>query len=156
MDKVRRFNEILKKKEEQQFLMMRVVQIIFFALGGMMMFMPFDVEELYIGIFFPVYLLGMGLVFTLQPYMYIKEGQQLINIYKLLEFMPVSRNDIYKVRKEYLNGICKKILVAYVVCQLITAVLMKEFTIFTILYPAAMTAGLWGLGILYIRSGKDK
>lgn len=156
MDKVRAFDEILRKKEEQQFMMMRIVQVIFFGLGGMMMFMPFETDEFYIGVFFPLYLLGMGLTFSLQPYMYIKEGQKLNSVYKLLEYMPVDGEDIYKVRKEYLNRICKRVLIAYIICQLIAAVLAKEFTIFTILYPVAMTLGLWIWGILYIGSGKSK
>lgn len=156
MDKVKEFDKVLKEKEEQRFLMMKVVQIIFFGLSGMMMFLPFDANESYISILFPLYLLGMGIVFSLQPYMDIKDGQKLIKIYKYLEYAPVEKEDIFKVRREYLNRMCKKIGIAYVVCQCITAVLMKEFTVMTILYPVAMTGGVWLMGLVHIRSGMRK
>lgn len=156
MDKVREFDKVLKEKEEQRFLMMRVVQIIFFGLSGMMMFLPFDSSEVYISIIFPWYLLGMGVVFSLQPYMDIKDGQKLIKIYKYLEYMPVEKEDIFKVRREYLNRMCKKIGIAYVVCQCITAALMKEFNVVTILYPVAMTGCVWLMGLVNIRSGMRK
>jgi len=156
MDKVREFDRVLKQKEEQRFVMMRVVQVIFFGISGIMMFIPFDAGELYMSIIFPWYLLGMGLVFSLQPYMDIKDGQKLIKIYKYLEYMPVEREDIFKVRRGYLNDICKKIVIAYVVCQCITAVLMKEFTVATILYPVVMTGCIWVMGLCYIRSGIKK
>lgn len=156
MDKVREFDKILKQKEEQRFLMMKVIQIIFFGLSGMMMFLPYDANEAYISIIFPWYLLGMGVVFSLQPYVDIKDGQKLIKIYKYLEYMPVEKEDIFKVRKEYLDGICKKIGIAYVVCQCITAVFTKDFGIVTILYPVAMTGGVWVMGLVHIRSGMRK
>ncbi len=156
MDKVREFDRVLKQKEEQQFLMIKVLQILFFFLGGIMMFWPLEMEELYLGLVMPIYFLGAAVIFSLQPYMFIKDGQKLMSIYKLLEYMPVEREDIFKVRKEYLNSMCKKILTAYVVCRCITAVLMKEFTIITILHPVAMTGCIWLAGCLYIRSGIKK
>ncbi len=156
MDKVREFDRVLKQKEEQRFVMMRVVQVIFFGLSGVMMFIPFDADELYMSLIFPWYLLGMGLVFSLQPYMDIKDGQKLIKIYKYLEYMPVEKEDIFKVRREYLNDICKKIFIVYVACQCITAILMKAFTVATILYPVAMTGCIWIMGLCYIRSGMRK
>ena len=157
MDNVREFDRVLKQKEEQQFLMIKVLQILFFFMGGIMMFWPLEMTEemaeIYLALVMPAYLLGAAVVFSLQPYMFIKDGQKLMSIYKLLEYMPVDREDIFKVRREYLNGICKKVLIAYVVCQCMTAVLIKEFTVITILYPVVMTAGIWFVGMMYIRSG---
>ncbi|MFW5630493.1 MAG: hypothetical protein ACOCNB_06875 [Acetivibrio ethanolgignens] len=150
MESVRKFDAMLKEKESETFTIAAAVMWILVLPMVIMMTFPFEAKELGITHLMVIYIIGMALIMYLQPYMYIKENGKVRKIYAVLEEMPVTWKDIYRVRREYLDKFCLRTGVVFVACQLLTALLRGKWTIFVVLHPLFVMGIVWFFGLSYI------
>lgn len=150
MEAVKTFDREWKKHNSWNFLMYRVCCILFSGLGASLMFIPVEKNDLYPFVW-SLILLSWGLHFHLMPYLrYTEEGRE-VSIYEKLKWMPVSRKDIYKVRREYLAKYCLKAGAAVLILQQIGAGLSKSFGIFNLLAPTALAVLLFLIGTVDVK-----
>lgn len=152
MEKVKEFDKMLEKINDYDFVMIKFVVYICVTLGCLLMIMPFDEMNslLCVG---PYLLCSIGVYFYLSLYLYI--GKEKKSVFSVLKWMPVEENEIYKVRREYLDRFVLKIAVVIFVLQQISAVIDHSFNIWNILYPLAVAVLIWLSGVLCIKMAKN-
>ncbi|MCM1256860.1 MAG: hypothetical protein NC307_03305 [Roseburia sp.] len=149
MEAVKAFDREWKKQNSWDFLMSRVCKILFSLCGAGLMFIPVEKNDWH-SFVWSLILLVWAMHFQIRPYMrYTEEGSE-VSIYEKLKWMPVSRKDIFKVRREYLAKFCLKVGAVTLALQQIGACLSHSWEIFNLLAPVALAILLFLLGIFDI------
>lgn len=130
--------------------MCRVCGILFSVPGIALMIIPVEKSDPYSFVWSFV-LMSWAMHFHINPYLRFTEEGREVKIYEKLKWMPVSRKDIFKVRREYLVKFCLKAGIAALVLQQIGAGLQKSFGISNILAPTALAVLLFLLGTVDIK-----
>lgn len=156
MEKVRKFDEELRKVCADAFLGNRILTCIFGGIGSIFMLLPWDML-LYEGDNIDGIILWMefcfpasAVLFYLTAYQRITEGGKTVSIYQKLEYMPVTKAEIRKVRCEYLRRFCLRYGAICFFMQQAVALLHHSFGLVSILY-VFVWAGIWYLsGWIYL------
>lgn len=149
MEAVKAFDREWKRHNSWDFLMSRVCCILFSVFGSGIMLIPIEKDERYPFIW-SLLLLIWAVDFYIRPYLRYTEDGRAVGIYEKLKWMPVSRKDILKVRREYLAKFCLKVGAVILVLQQIGACLSRSWWIFNLLAPIAMTVFLFLVGMVDI------
>lgn len=149
METVKAFDREWKKNNSWAFLMNRMCCILFSVCGAGLMFIPVEKNDLD-SLVWSLILMSWAVHFHITPYLkYAEEGRE-VSIYEKLKWMPVSRKDIFKVRREYLGKFCLRVGIAALILQQIGAALSKSWGLFNLLAPAALAVLLFLVGIFDI------
>ncbi len=153
MNGIKRFDEERKQICQDAFLMSRFGGGLLCCLG--MLFMLFPVREARDTGMLGTMLLGCvccanGVCQWITPYVSIREEGRRVSIYKKLEYMPVTRAQIRKVRYGYLNRICIRLGAAAFVIQQAVSWADHSFGIVSMLFAAAWGAAVWIAGGILI------
>ena len=146
MERIKQFDINLKKMENYNFVISKFLMYLFLILGCLWMIVPFEKKETFLWTT-SYYLLFMGIYFYLRPYLYIGRTP----VFYVLNWMPIEENEIFKVRREYLNRIMLKITVISFLLQQIGAVLNHSWGIWNVVYPFVMAGIVWLSGIIFIK-----
>ncbi|MDE7310054.1 MAG: hypothetical protein K2N87_00230 [Eubacterium sp.] len=153
MEQVRKFDEELKCICQDAFFMGKFAGGLLCCLGMMFMLFPFEMAKKseMLQTMLPGFLCCVNGVCTwLRPYLSIREGDRTVSIYKKLEFMPVTKAEIRKVRYGYLHRFCIRLGAAAFLMQQAVSVLNHSFGAASMLFAAAWTAAVWLAGWFYI------
>lgn len=149
MEAVKAFDREWKRHNSWDFLMSRVCCILFSVFGSGIMLIPIEKDERYPFVW-SLFLLLWAVYLHIRPYLrYIEDGIE-VSIYEKLKWMPISRTDILKVRREYLAKYCLKVGAAILILQQIGAVLFKSWGILNLLAPIALTVLIFLVGTVNI------
>lgn len=147
MEAVKAFDREWKRHNSWSFLMNRTCNILFFVLGAGLMLIPVERNDLDCFVWAFI-LLSWAMHFHITPYLrYTEEGRE-VNIYEKLKWMPVSKKNIFKVRREYLGSFCLRAGIAALILQQIGAALSKSWGIFNLLAPVALAVLLFLMGMV--------
>lgn len=126
MEKINEFDNYLRKINDYNILMFNFCKYIFLTLGCCLMFIPlYDVAM----VVCPFSLLIFGMFFYINPFLYIKEGNANISIYKVLKHTPVSKKTYLHHRIKCFFGFWIKIFIISTVFQIIGLILGSKITI---------------------------
>lgn len=149
IEQIKSFDRMRKKLEDYHFLMYSIGKFIFLFCGCALMLVPVsDVDPTIFGI--SIYLLGMSAIFHLSPYEVVKEKEKNTSIYEKCKWLPVSRKDIRKVRREYLFHFSVKMGIVALLCQLFGAALSGKVGFWNVAYPVLVWLLVLGIGNLDI------
>ena len=148
MEKVRAFDQEMQIIYRNEFMGCETLAILFAVLGNMLVFIPFYGNDkldnvVVCGI---IYLLGSSITFYLRPYLVI-EGD---SIYKKIQYMPVTKNEICKTRIGYLNKRWKCLLLIGAALHQIYPLCAGSFGVRSILEVLVVYLFVWILGMLQI------
>ena len=149
MEQVKKFDALYKKQESYNFLMFSIGKYIFLVAGLFLTLMTFVEGEIYMAVYAFV-CLGWSVILHLRPYLIVFENGKQINIYKMLKWMPVRKEDIWKVRAEYLKEFMRKISIVVVIEQIIVVLFSGSFEFFNTLYVIGVLVVVWLSGIICI------
>lgn len=149
METVKAFDREWKKHNSWKFLMYRVCCILFSVFGAGIMLVPVERDDWSMAVWSFI-LLIWAVHFHIAPYLKVMEEGKEVNIYEKLKWMPVSKREVFAVRREYLAVFCLKAGAVMVVLQQIGACLSHNWGILNLLFPITETFFLFLLGIFDI------
>lgn len=145
MEKVKKFDAELKEMYRYEFLINKILWVAFTVIGEILMMLPAEPFRISILLAAPSWMFLLGVHFYLRPYMFVTESGKAVSIYQKLAWMPVSKKEIWSVRKEYLNKYCRKVLVIAIILHLVGALVNHSVSIFDLLYPVGSVLIVWGI-----------
>ena len=148
MEQVKNFDKKLEKIENYEFVMSKFVMYLSLIPGCFWMIVPFEEKETFLWMT-SYNVFAIGIYCYLRPYLYI--GKEKTSVFHVLNWMPIEINEIYKVRRQYLDGVILKISIVSFIFQQIGAVLAHSWGIWNIIYPLAIGGLVWLSGVLYIK-----
>lgn len=155
MEKVKRFDEELRNTYKDAFFLGRFVSYMFFGLGLLLMLIPFEPSDgIRMYMFQGLLMSTIGVKQYLQGYLYVKEGDHMVSIYKKLSYMPVTKAEIQKVRRGYLNRICVKVGSGMFVIQETMSLVNHSFGMASVMFVVCGIVLMWGFGWMYIYMSK--
>lgn len=148
MEKVRAFDQKMREIYNDEFMGCEMVAIIFAILANFMVIIPFYGNEKLDRIVFVaiIYLLGYSIMYYLRPYLVI-EGE---SIYKKMQHMPVTKQEVCRTRIGYLNHRWKILFVIGFVLHQIYPLCAGSFGIRSILEIVVVYLLVWIWGFLQI------
>lgn len=149
IEQIKSFDRMRKELEDYYFLMYSIGKFIFLFVGCVLMLLPVSDGDMTI-YSVSIYLLSMSAIFHLVPYQGVKEKDKITGIYEKCKWLPVSRKDIRKVRREYLFQFSIKVGAAAFFCQLLGAALSEKVGFGNVAYPVCVWLLVLGIGNLYI------
>ncbi|MBD5465605.1 MAG: hypothetical protein HDR22_07280 [Lachnospiraceae bacterium] len=150
IEQIKSFDRMRKKLDDYQFLMYSIGKFLFLFWGCALMMLPVsDGDFTIFGV--SIWLLSMSAIFHLSPYQVVKEKEKTIGIYEKCKWLPVSRKDIRKVRREYLFHFSVKMGIVVLLCQLFGAALAGKVGFLNVAYPVLVWLFVLGIGNLYTR-----
>lgn len=145
MDRIRKFDEELKNTFADEFFIARLGGGLLCCIGMLMMLFPVQMAML-----LGCAICANGVCQWMLPYLRLREGDQTVSIYKKLEFMPVTKAQIRKVRCGYLNRLCICLGTAAFFMQQGVALFNHSFGIVSVLFAAAWAVLVWLAGWIFI------
>jgi len=101
---------------------------------GVLMFVPWkELEGPLRGLAFAMSIMGAN--WYLMAYFQIQDGGKQCKVYEKLKYLPVSLQQIRLFRLKKLVNFCGKLTVVFLVAQLLSALIVREFSLVNILYP---------------------
>lgn len=145
MDRIRKFDEELKNTFADEFFIARLGGGLLCCIGMLMLLFPVQMAML-----LGCAICANGVCQWMLPYLRLREGDQTVSIYKKLEFMPVTKAQIRKVRCGYLNRLCICLGTAAFFMQQGVALFNHSFGIVSVLFAAAWAVVVWLAGWIFI------
>ena len=95
-------------------------------------------------------LLIIIIVIQMQQYVQIKENGKIVSIYEKLEYIPISKKDIFMARLQYLGKEWRRCMLLALIAQLIGAGFNHKVSIWNFIYIGAYGVILFLIGFCYI------
>lgn len=150
IEQIKSFDRMRKKLDDYQFLLYSIGKFLFLFCGCVLMIVPVSEGDLkFYGL--SICLLSISAIFHLSPYQVVKEKEKTIGIYEKCKWLPVSRKDIRKVRREYLFHFSVKMGIVVLLCQLFGAALAGKVGFWNVAYPVLVWLFVLGIGNFYTR-----
>ena len=153
MDRIRKFDEELKNTFADAFFIARLGGGLLCCIGMLMMLFPVQMaseRKIIWSMLLGCAICANGVCQWMLPYLRLREGDKTVSIYKKLEFMPVTKAQIRKVRCGYLNRLCICLGTAAFFMQQGVALLNHSFGIVSVLFAAGWAVMVWLAGCIFI------
>lgn len=147
MERVKKFDEEIRKMYENEFLNAEILGIFFAIFGNILIIIPLEYNDEN-GIVFlcTIMLLCYSIIYYMRPYLVVEEN----TIYEKLKWMPITRKEIQTTRMIYLNRRCTILFLIGMVLHQIVPLCSGTFGIRSIMEVVVVYLGVWVSGVLEI------
>ncbi|MCI9020208.1 MAG: hypothetical protein HFH32_05600 [Eubacterium sp.] len=136
------FIDEMKRVRETSFLNAKTAGYLLCGIGLMCMMIPIERTNT-LTAWLGCLLCIQGIQQYMQPYLFVKEGTKFVPVYKKLEFMPVTKQEIRSVQLGCMSRLCIRACGAAFVIQQAVSFLNHSFGLLSVLFGAAWAAVLW-------------
>ena len=152
MERVREFDQEMRKIYENEYMGGEMVAIMCAVLGSLLVPFPFGglKDDSGIPFYFTILLYIYSVAFYMKPYLVV-EGKPIVQI---LKWMPVTKKEIYAVRMEYLNRRCAILFAIGLILHQIVPLCQHTFGIKSILEVVFVYFIVWLFGVAQIYLAK--
>lgn len=152
MERVREFDQEMRRTYENEYMGGEAGAIIFAVLGSLLVLFPFGGfrDDSGIPFYFTIFFYIYSIVFYMKPYLVV-EGKPIVQI---LKWMPVTKKEIYAVRMEYLNRRCAILFAIGLILHQIVPLCQHTFGIKSILEVVFVYFIVWLFGVAQIYFAK--